>query len=205
MEAVILIFVPYLKCWPLKFQKKFFPNLAIFWVKKRQNLEKNQKSGLCKISWFLYVARPKINKFCWLLKPELNLKGLFCSKMYLEADFWVRRSRKWVDKVQTIISFRFFYNFLILPFKVKKKWSWKQLQFPIFWRLSITFMYVEWKLLRVWVYCRRSGASRIMAGQGIWMLRQCILGHLRPLKGGKIGLFKDTLNFECRRCIPLPL
>ena len=49
------------------------------------------------------------------------------------------------------------------------------------------------------------GASRMRAGQGIWILRQGILGHFRP--SGRIfganGLFKDTFPFEGRGCIPL--
>ena len=65
-------------------KNSFFSKLAIFWAKKRQNLEKKskiQKSGFYKIFWFLNpVTRPKISKFCWLLKPELSLKGLFCRK-----------------------------------------------------------------------------------------------------------------------------
>ena len=54
-------------------------------------------------------------------------------------------------------------------------------------------------------YCNVKGASRMRAGQGIWTLRQGILGHFRPLWGifGANGQFKDTFLFEGRGCIPL--
>ena len=52
---------------------------------------------------------------------------------------------------------------------------------------------------------RARGASRMRAGQGIWILRQGFLDHFRPLWGifGANGLFKDTFPFEGRGCIPL--
>ena len=39
--------------------------------------------------------------------------------MYLGANFWLGCSRKWVEKVQTIISFQPFYIVLILPFEIE--------------------------------------------------------------------------------------
>ena len=45
----------------------------------------------------------------------------------------------------------------------------------------------------------------VRAGQGLWILRQGILGHFRPLWSifGANSLFKDTFPFEGRGCIPL--
>ena len=50
------------------------------------------------------------------------------------------------------------------------------------------------------------GASRMRAGQGIWILRYGILGYFRPLWGifGENGLFEDNFLFEGSGCIPLP-
>ena len=50
------------------------------------------------------------------------------------------------------------------------------------------------------------GASRMRAGQGIWITRQGILGQFRPLWGifGANHQFKDTLLLEGRGYIPLP-
>ena len=49
------------------------------------------------------------------------------------------------------------------------------------------------------------GESRMRVRQGIWIPKQGILGHLRPLLGifGANGLFKDTFLCEGRECIPL--
>ena len=49
-------------------------------------------------------------------------------------------------------------------------------------------------------------ASRMKAGQGLWIRRQDIFGHFRPLWGffGANGLLKDTFLFEGRGCIPPP-
>ena len=67
-----------------------------------------------------------------------------------------------------------------------------------FWRL----LYLKLTVYKL-SYCK--GASRVRAGQGIWILRQGILGHFRPLWGifGANSLFKDTFPFEGRGCIPL--
>ena len=74
-------FLPFLKFWSSKFQKIDFFKFGHFLSQKAAKSWKKskiQKSGLYKIFWFLNpVTRPKISKFCWLLKPELNLKGLF--------------------------------------------------------------------------------------------------------------------------------
>ena len=62
-------------------------------------------------------------------------------------------------------------------------------------------------LSTVWVLHNHQvfrGASRIRAGQGIWVLRDGMSFHFRPLLGifGAKGLFKEIFLFEGRECIP---
>ena len=85
--------------------QNFFSNLAIFWVKKRQN----QEFGLHKILLFLIaVTRPKISKSYWSLKPKLKFESLFRWNMNI-----------WIGKVTNDFLKLFFYfsNFALQKWK----------------------------------------------------------------------------------------
>ena len=73
-------------------------------------------------------------------------------------------------------------------------------------RCFITGVYIRSDVESPYLSSLHRGASRMRAGQGIWILKQGILGHFRPLLGifGANGLFKDTFLFEGRVCIPPP-
>ena len=76
----------------------------------------------------------------------------FWQKMYLEADFRLGCSRKWVEKVQIVISLQIFYSFPILHFKVEKNKAESSRNVPFFgnFRLPcLTSRSKKWKPLRI--------------------------------------------------------
>ena len=78
-----------------------------------------------------------------------EISSQLSQKIYFEADFCLGCSRKWMEKIQIIISFQIFYKFAFYSWK---NWSWK------YWNVSFfrnhrlpccSFISLEWKPLKV--------------------------------------------------------